>query len=140
MQTLCKYQYQSLRTIRPNPAQKMNKRCAATHPPLRTFLLSALWHRFCACGAVLPLNVANVVMLPIPMLPVANLSRRPYWELEIETGNSCILAILSQRLLVLQFFMYLPIYEMQLFIRHPEGFLQLFQNFDIMRAKGESSC
>ena len=89
---------------------------------------------------MLLLNVANVVMLPIPMLPVANLSRRPYWELEIETGNSCILAILSQRLLVLQFFMYLPIYEMQLFIRRPEGFLQLFQNFDIMRAKGESLC
>ena len=48
--------------------------------------------RFRTCGAVLLLNVANVVMLPIPMLPVINLSRRPHWELKIETGNTCILA------------------------------------------------
>ena len=33
------------------------------------------------------LNVANVVMLP-----VANLSQRPYWKLEIETGNTCTMA------------------------------------------------
>ena len=43
----------TLRTIRPNSTQEMNKKCAAKHPSLRTFLLSALWPRFGACGAVL---------------------------------------------------------------------------------------
>ena len=36
----------------------------------------ALWRRFGACGAALLLNVANVIMLPIPMLSIVNLSRR----------------------------------------------------------------
>jgi hypothetical protein len=31
-----------LRTIHPNPAQETNKRCAAKHLPLRTFLYWAL--------------------------------------------------------------------------------------------------
>ena len=32
-------------------------------------------------------NVANVIMLPIPMLSIVNLSRRPYWELATEIGD-----------------------------------------------------
>ena len=82
------YPKPTLHTIRPNPAQEKNKRCAAKHPPLRTFLY---WHcsvASAACGAVLMLNVANVIMLPIPMLPIINLSRHPHWELKIETGWS----------------------------------------------------
>ena len=30
-------------------------------------------------------NVANVVMLPVPMLSIVNLSRRPYWKLKLAT-------------------------------------------------------
>ena len=47
-----------LHTIRPNLAQENNKRCAAKHPSLRTFL-----HWLCGvasgvCGELLLLNVA----------------------------------------------------------------------------------
>jgi hypothetical protein len=55
-----------LRTIHQNPAQETDKRCAAKHIPLRTFL-------YWACGVVSFFNVANVIMLPLPMLPVINL-------------------------------------------------------------------
>ena len=41
---------------------------------------------------MLLLNVANEVMLPIPMLPIVNLLRHPHWELKIETGNTCTMA------------------------------------------------
>jgi hypothetical protein len=51
---------------------------------------------------VLLLNVANhlrqgyggqdVIMLPLPMLPIINLVHRPHWKLKIETDNTFTLA------------------------------------------------
>ena len=84
------------RTINGNPPPKLaqrrnNKVRSKTSSAAHLFVL-ALWRRFGACGAVLLLNVANVVMLPLPMLPIINLSRRPYWKLEIETANTSSLA------------------------------------------------
>ena len=43
----------TLYTIRPNSAQGKDKRCAAKHPSLRTFLHKGLWLRFEVCGTLL---------------------------------------------------------------------------------------
>jgi hypothetical protein len=45
-----------LRTIHPNPAQEKNKRCAAKHPPLRTFLCKALYRRFDSVWCSVPVQ------------------------------------------------------------------------------------
>ena len=77
---------QTLRRKRTKGAQQ-NILCCAL------FVLG-LWRRFGASGAVLLLNVANVVMLPFANAASCQL-HRPYWKLEIETGNTCTMATLT---------------------------------------------
>ena len=80
-----------LRTIRPNLAQKKNKG-AQQHILCCTLLCIDFVASLLGVWVVFLLNVANVVMLPVPMLSIVNLSRRPYWKLEIETDNTCTMA------------------------------------------------
>ena len=52
---------QNIGNTHPNPAQEKNKRCAAKHLPLRTFLYNALW---CRPGSKIILSQNHTITQP----------------------------------------------------------------------------